>query len=155
MARPPTKKSDWLFVRRIASSPRCGRYVQAPHVTRIAQKVRQTASLVVGHANLAWLCPLTPNQRWLLLGLVPAKREEGERTPMPLWVTEIGTVDEVRQADYLENVYRLARDGYPDDVERVFWFCWSDGMVPPFGLLRGDGQPKPAYQRYDAMSPPW
>ena len=74
---------------------------------------------------------------------------------LPLWVSEIGTVDEAAQAQYLENVYQLARDAYAGRVETVFWFCWSDGMVPPFGILRSSGEPKPAYDRYDALSPPW
>jgi hypothetical protein len=73
----------------------------------------------------------------------------------PLWVSEIGTADEPIQADYLENVYRLARNAYPGRVEGVFWFCWSDGMVPPFGLFRATGEPKPARDRYDSLSPPW
>ena len=74
---------------------------------------------------------------------------------LPLWVSEIGTVDEPLQAQYLENVYRLARDDYSGRVETVFWFCWSDGMVLPFGVLRDTGERKPAYDRYDALSPPW
>jgi hypothetical protein len=74
---------------------------------------------------------------------------------LPLWVSEIGTEDESVQAPYLDNVYRLARDGYRERVETVFWFCWSDGMVPPFGVLRTSGEPKPAYDRYDALTPPW
>jgi len=74
---------------------------------------------------------------------------------LPLWVSEIGTIDEPLQAQYLENVYRLARDSYSGRVQTVFWFCWSDGMVPPFGILRSSGEPKPAYDRYDAISPPW
>jgi hypothetical protein len=74
----------------------------------------------------------------------------------PLWVTEIGvnTPDEGFQADYLENVYVLARDRYRDRVKVVFWFCWSDGMVPPFGILRSNGEQKPAYHQYRAVAPP-
>jgi hypothetical protein len=74
---------------------------------------------------------------------------------LPLWVTEIGTVDESNQAAYLENVYRLAGDEYSTLVPRVFWFCWSDGMVLPFGLTSTTGDPKPAYWQYRAVAPSW
>ena len=40
-------------------------------------------------------------------------------------------------------------------VPVVFWFCWSDGMVPPFGILRTSGERKPAYGRYEILTPPW
>jgi hypothetical protein len=74
---------------------------------------------------------------------------------VPLWVTEIGTVDTVNQAQYLTNVYTLTRDFFLADVPVVFWFCWSDGMVSPFGILDGGGNPKQAYTNYQSMSPPW
>ncbi len=73
---------------------------------------------------------------------------------LPLWVTEIGTVDSSVQAAYLENVYELAGSRYAGRVERVFWFCWSDGMVPPFGVVTAGGAPKPAYWSYRAVAPP-
>jgi hypothetical protein len=73
----------------------------------------------------------------------------------PLWVTEIGTVDEPNQAAYLENVYALARDAYAGQVSVVFWFCWSDGMVAPFGVVSSSGEPKPAYHQYRTITPPW
>jgi hypothetical protein len=74
---------------------------------------------------------------------------------LTLWVTEIGTVDEANQAAYLENVYTLARDAYAGQVSVVFWFCWSDGMVAPFGVVSSSGEPKPAYHRYLNITPPW
>jgi hypothetical protein len=74
---------------------------------------------------------------------------------LPLWVTEIGTVDESVQAAYLGNVYELARSArFAGRVTHVFWFCWSDGMVPPFGIVTAGGAPKPAYWQYRAVAPP-
>lgn len=73
---------------------------------------------------------------------------------LPLWVTEIGTVDSSNQAAYLENVYELAQSSYAGRVNRVFWFCWSDGMVPPFGVVTSTGAAKPAYWSYRAVAPP-
>jgi hypothetical protein len=75
----------------------------------------------------------------------------------PLWVSEIGvnTQDSSFQATYLDNVYRLARERYAGRVQVVFWFCWSDGMVPPFGLLDANLRPKPSYDQYKATAPPF
>jgi hypothetical protein len=30
----------------------------------------------------------------------------------------------------------------------VIWFCWSDGMVTPFGVVDANGVPKPSYASY-------
>jgi hypothetical protein len=74
---------------------------------------------------------------------------------LPLWVTEIGTIGQPIQAQYLENVYRLVMEEYLDRVPVAFWFCWSDGMVSPHGIVDWDGNPKPSYHRYQNIAPPW
>jgi hypothetical protein len=71
----------------------------------------------------------------------------------PLWVSEINTDNLSLQPDYLQNVYALARGEYAGRVPVVFWFCWSDGMVPPFGVVNSAGQAKPAYHRYRSIAP--
>ena len=73
----------------------------------------------------------------------------------PLWVSEIGTVDAGRLAEYVTNVYTLATGEYAGRVEVVLWFCWADAMVAPFGLHAGDGTPKAAYDAYAALTPPF
>lgn len=76
----------------------------------------------------------------------------------PLWLSEIGVVQtspESFPADYLENVYRLIARSFDARVPVVFWFCWSDGMVAPFGVHRVDGTQKPAYHRYRALAGSW
>lgn len=72
----------------------------------------------------------------------------------PVWVTEIGTVDSGNQAQYLKNVYALAA-GYGAQVPVVFWFCWSDGMVSPFGVLDTNGGQKPSYSAFKSVAPAW
>lgn len=72
----------------------------------------------------------------------------------PLWLTEIGTTDTTNQAQYLENVYNLAA-GYGSQVPEVFWFCWSDAMVSPFGVVDGSGGHKAAYSAYQSVAPAW
>ena len=74
---------------------------------------------------------------------------------LPLWLTEIGTSDEPIQADYLENVFALTGGEYAWGVPVVLWFCWSDGMVPPFGVLFTDGTVKDSYFRYETIAPQW
>lgn len=72
----------------------------------------------------------------------------------PLWLTEIGTNDSADQAQYLKNVYNLAA-GYGSQVPEVFWFCWSDAMVSPFGVLDSSGNQKAAYGAYQSVAPAW
>jgi hypothetical protein len=75
----------------------------------------------------------------------------------PLWVSEIGvnTSDNAFQANYLQNVYQLASGEYAGRVPVVFWFCWSDAMVPPFGMLNASGAAKDAYYRYQWLAGSW
>ncbi|MHB8877513.1 MAG: cellulase family glycosylhydrolase [Myxococcaceae bacterium] len=73
----------------------------------------------------------------------------------PLWVSEIGTVDTANQAQYLTNVFDLVRTEYAGRVQRVFWFCWSDAMVTPYGVRDSSGQPKAAYSSYVQSAPAW
>ncbi len=36
---------------------------------------------------------LSPNGRWLVVGVVPEELDRGERTPMPIWVTDSGNIE--------------------------------------------------------------
>ena len=73
---------------------------------------------------------------------------------LPLVISEIGVehVAPIQQAEYLRRFYQTIASQFASGVERVFWFCYSDGMVPPYGLLDLAGQPKPAYQAYRAIA---
>jgi hypothetical protein len=75
----------------------------------------------------------------------------------PLWVSEIGvdTTDALFQADYLQNVYQLASGEYAGRVPVVMWFCWSDAMVPNFGLLYSNGAAKSSYYRFQSLAGSW
>jgi hypothetical protein len=57
------------------------------------------------------------------------------------------------QAEYLTRFYAAMVNNFQGAVERVYWFCYADGMVPPFGLLDGSGQPKPSYSAYKNLPP--
>lgn len=73
---------------------------------------------------------------------------------LPIVISEIGEqhLDRPQQAEYLSRFYRTIGNQFSGSVERVFWFCYSDGMVPPYGLLDANGQPKPAYQTYRTLA---
>jgi hypothetical protein len=81
-------------------------------------------------------------------------------TTLPQWISEIGvdTRDNQFQAEYLRRFYQAIIDKFNGVVGRVYWFCYSDGMVTPFGLLDEAGQRKPAYNVYrevaSAQPPP-
>lgn len=74
------------------------------------------------------------------------------------WISEAGcsTTDEAFQAEYLKRMYRTINEKYSKvglhnpngGVKQVSWFCYSDGMVPPYGLVRGDSTRKSAYEAY-------
>jgi len=73
-----------------------------------------------------------------------------------VWVSEIGLeVDGQDGADYLRHVYSATVDGgYAGSVVPViFWFAWSDGNRPGFGLVDIDGKPKATYAAYQELAP--
>ena len=73
-----------------------------------------------------------------------------------VWVTEIGlAADGPDAADYLRHIYQTTLDGgfAGDVVPVVFWFAWSDGNRPGFGLVDVDGQPKATYAAFQEIAP--
>jgi hypothetical protein len=63
----------------------------------------------------------------------------------PIWITEIGTDSATRQGEFPGRTFTAMNDQLPQEAPFVFWFCWSDGMVSPYGLLQVDGQRKASY----------
>ncbi len=76
---------------------------------------------------------------------------KGYSSGKPLWITELGTVDQNYQSDYVKAVYRMTFNQFRTAIDRVFWFCWSDSMVPPFGLVDTNQQPKNTYHSYKSI----
>jgi len=72
----------------------------------------------------------------------------------PLWITEIGVsqLNANKQAEYLHLFYNTITHVYAANVKQVFWFCYSDGMVSPFGLRDSAGRPKPAYNTFLSLA---
>jgi hypothetical protein len=71
-----------------------------------------------------------------------------------VWITEMGVKEEDlnnnrdQVAEFITRYYRTITSRYADKVQQLFWFCYSDGMVPPFGLVDGGGNRKPAYEAF-------
>jgi len=73
-----------------------------------------------------------------------------------VWVTEIGLeLDGQDAADYLRDIYNTTlQGGYAGDaVPVIFWFAWSDGNRPGFGLVDINGKPKATYTAYQEIAP--
>jgi hypothetical protein len=75
--------------------------------------------------------------------------------PVPIWISELGTDDLNCQGGFPERAYDTLSRGMGRVVPVAFWFCWSDGMVSPFGLRDEGGKAKEAYRSYQkyAQSP--
>ena len=67
--------------------------------------------------------------------------------PVPLWISEVGTEDPNCQGGFPERAYQTL-SGLGGMAPVAFWFCWSDGMVRPFGLRDDSGKIKDAYGSY-------
>ncbi len=143
----------------------------APHLRVIATGL--------GSGNPGWLGNLIRSQNGVLPADAIAVHPYGQRPepnwPSPTWgfgyvgdlirnyqrvsqlpilISEIGVehLSPQQQADYLRRFYQTITSQFAAAVERVYWFCYSDGMVPPYGLLDLADQPKPAYQAYRAVA---
>ena len=72
----------------------------------------------------------------------------------PIWVTEMGVKENEAgsremQAEFLTRTFQAAAA----TSAALFWFCWSDGMVPSFGLMDSNGVAKASYQSYADSAP--
>jgi len=72
------------------------------------------------------------------------------RFDKPIWVTEWGGpiqdfASEHERAKYHSKMLLALRDA---GVEAAFQFCWSDGIVPGFGLVDAQGNAKESYAAF-------
>jgi len=66
----------------------------------------------------------------------------------PLWITEVGTNDLTVQNDFPMEAFEAVNENVANLVPKVFWFCWSDGMVSPFGVMYTNNTAKPSYYSF-------
>jgi len=99
---------------------------------------------------------LTGNQRRHLLLPPPssASQEEADSEGSLAEDSLVETASNQLQGDYLSRFYTIMIQRYANVVQRVYWFCYADGMVPPFGLLDINGTPKPAYTAFRNLARP-
>jgi N-acetyl-anhydromuramyl-L-alanine amidase AmpD len=70
----------------------------------------------------------------------------------PIWLTEVGTDDTSVQGQFPWRAFEAVNEDLAEIAPYVFWFCWSDGMVPPFGLVDEDGRRKASYTSFRAFA---
>ncbi len=71
---------------------------------------------------------------------------------MPIWITEIGTNDMNYQGLFPLQAFDAINEQVPQIVPVVLWFCWSDGMVTPFGVTDINFQNKESYYSFQQFA---
>jgi hypothetical protein len=77
----------------------------------------------------------------------------------PIWITEMGVKEEDidgdrnKAAEFMRRYYNTMKTYYTGKVQQLIWFCYSDGMVPTFGLTDAAGNRKPAYDVFKTITP--
>lgn len=70
----------------------------------------------------------------------------------PLWITEVGTDDTSVQDEFPSETFSAIQQWNPAACPVVIWFCWSDGMVPPFGVVDVNNNPKGSYYSFQSWA---
>ena len=65
----------------------------------------------------------------------------------PFWLTEWGTDDPSLEAQMVTDFFSLFGSG-DYHVQQAYFFCWSDGQKPGFGVFDTSGNQKPAWQAF-------
>jgi hypothetical protein len=95
-----------------------------------------------------------PSPTWggLQPGLVGLLQQYHTVANKPLWVTEMGCNDPPVQGLFPGRTLESVNANLAGIVPAMFWYCWSDGMVAPWGLLESNGTKKPAYDSFRAFA---
>ena len=70
----------------------------------------------------------------------------------PIWITEAGTDDVAVQDEFPGRTFEALDENLAEIAPHVFWFCWSDGMVKPFGLVDAAGNKKASYDSFKSFA---
>ncbi len=99
--------------------------------------------------------PNWPDPNWAfgyVGNLINGYYNAGKRKP--LWITEMGIKeadlggDRAQCAEFMKKYYHTIAGKYANKVHELMWFCYSDGMVPTFGLKDENLNPKPIYHAF-------
>jgi hypothetical protein len=70
----------------------------------------------------------------------------------PIWITEYGVEAAAVQGEFPRRAFEAVNESLYQEAPCLFWFCWSDGMVSPYGLVQASQQRKPAYFGYQSFA---
>ena len=100
--------------------------------------------------------PNFPSPEWGYGNLTDFLIRYRRASNLPIVISEIGTqyLNPIEQAEYLRRFYAQIEQTFSKVVPEVFWFCYSDDMVEPFGLIDRNGQRKPAYYVFRSLAAP-
>lgn len=126
-------------------------------LSRVIQKAGGTlhADIVAFHPYGQRPEPNWPDPNWAfgyVGGLINGYYKAGKSHP--LWITEMGIKeadlgnDRQKCGEFLRRYYKTIANSYADRVQELMWFCYSDGMVPTFGLKDEALNPKPIYNAF-------
>ena len=126
-------------------------------LSRVIQKAGGTlhADIVAFHPYGQRPEPNWPDPNWAfgyVGNLIDGYYKAGLKKP--LWITEMGIKeadlgnDREKCAEFLRRYYKTIANKYADRVQELMWFCYSDGMVPTFGLKDESLNPKPIYHAF-------
>lgn len=126
-----------------------------PHGDSVSSLISWLGEYITSRPHGA-LSPFTVTLSWLDCVLIPCFCSYYTAAKLPLWITEVGTNDMSVQAQFPQNTFSaLYANESVIHTEAVFWFCWSDGMVSPFGVVDSSGNPKPSYASYQSWAKQW
>jgi len=92
--------------------------------------------------------PDWPRPDWGFGVLGDLIRQYANAAGKPIWITEIGTNDTTVQDPFPRRAFEALNTDLAQQAPYVFWFCWSDGMVTPFGVVNAAGARKGSYTSF-------
>ncbi|MBX3013063.1 MAG: carboxypeptidase regulatory-like domain-containing protein [Caldilineaceae bacterium] len=108
--------------------------------------------------------PTWPHDQWGFGPVAELLQRYHTLIGKPIWVTEFGTDDTTTQTRRDDGSMGPAQDLFPLQmfdaintqvahfVSHVFWFCWSSGMVNPFGIHEANGTRKGSYTAFQRFA---
>jgi hypothetical protein len=96
--------------------------------------------------------PDWPTPNWGFGVLTEAVHRYYAKGAKPVWITEYGVEGGAKRGEFPERAFSALSDKVHEKAPYAFWFCWSDGMVSPYGLVRVDESKTPAYGSFQSFA---
>jgi hypothetical protein len=153
----PMLKSAFAAIKEVSSAIVAVGGLAAGHPSYVEQVRASTAGVL--HADVVGVHPYGrrpaadwPRPDWGFGTLGDLVRQYHTVVGKPIWITELGTDDVEVQDDFPRRAFEALNEDLAEIVPHVFWFCWSDGMVSPFGLLDKDNARKDSYESFKSFA---